>query len=67
MSMLEAIPETSGLPRSYDAQEQKIVILSCSSPESATFSIKDEDHTLGNALRYMITQKYFFSYLSIHY
>jgi DNA-directed RNA polymerase I and III subunit RPAC2 len=60
MSMIEPIADTNGLPKSFDAQSEKIQIVSCPSPEAATFSIKDEDHTLGNALRHMIMKKYIF-------
>ena len=57
MAMIEPIANTTGLPKSSDLQAEKIVILSSSDSDSATFSIKDEDHTLGNALRYMIMKK----------
>ena len=35
----------------------KITILSSPGPDSATFSIQEEDHTLGNALRFWIMRK----------
>jgi DNA-directed RNA polymerase subunit L len=57
MAMLEPISNTTGLPPSSQLQSDKIVILSSQSSDSATFSIKDEDHTLGNSLRYMVMKK----------
>lgn len=62
MAMIEPISNTTGLPMSSDLQSEKIVILSSTESDSATFSIKDEDHTLGNSLRYMIMKKYAFDH-----
>jgi DNA-directed RNA polymerase I and III subunit RPAC2 len=46
------VPSTTG---------PKIRIISSNEkdPGQATFCIRDEDHTLGNALRYVIMKKYF--------
>ena len=57
MAMIEPISDTTGLPMSSDLQADKIILLSAVDSDSATFSIKDEDHTLGNSLRYMIMKK----------
>lgn len=38
----------------FDPNEQRIRILPGSSPTAASFEFKNEDHTLGNALRYMV-------------
>ncbi|KAJ3038769.1 RNA polymerase subunit AC19 [Rhizophlyctis rosea] len=53
MSMIEPTADTTGLPQT---EGEKIEILASDHDDDtvATFSIRDEDHTLGNSLRYMI-------------
>jgi DNA-directed RNA polymerases I and III subunit RPAC2 len=46
------VPSTSGPKVSVISSEKE-------DPGQATFCIRDEDHTLGNALRYVIMKKYF--------
>ncbi|KAI8846580.1 putative DNA-directed RNA polymerase subunit [Chytridium lagenaria] len=53
MSMVEPTEETTGVPHT---EGPKIEVLSTDydDPSSKTFVIRDEDHTLGNSLRYVI-------------
>ncbi|KAJ3214353.1 RNA polymerase subunit AC19 [Dinochytrium kinnereticum] len=53
MSMVEPTEETTGVPHT---EGPKIEVLSTDFDDlsSKTFSIRDEDHTLGNSLRYII-------------
>ena len=54
MAMIEPTSDTTGLPMSSQLQSDKIIILNSTDVNTATFSIKDEDHTVGNSLRFMI-------------
>ncbi|KAE9374575.1 RBP11-like subunits of RNA polymerase [Stipitochalara longipes BDJ] len=57
VSMADASPAPAGSPElDYDIEidEQRIRILSGASDTAASFEFKKEDHTLGNALRYII-------------
>ncbi|VVT56870.1 uncharacterized protein SAPINGB_P005357 [Magnusiomyces paraingens] len=60
MSAKEETPdvqmEDAGSPSQYALDPEKIVILPGASPDgtAASFQIKNEDHTLGNPLRYII-------------
>lgn len=52
MAMIEQTAETTGFPHT---EGPKITLVGTTSdPYSQTFSIRDEDHTLGNALRWII-------------
>jgi hypothetical protein len=53
--------EDSALPdqaETYDLAKSRLRVLPGSSETAASFEFIDEDHTLGNALRYMIMKKY---------
>ena len=44
-------------PKDYSKVEEKLRIKTDTDGKNATFYVRDEDHTLGNALRYIISQK----------
>jgi DNA-directed RNA polymerase I and III subunit RPAC2 len=53
--MIEPNAVSSGYPETCLLQDEKVVALSTTNNMDAiTFSIKDEDHTIGNALRWII-------------
>lgn len=55
MSMIEPNVVSSGYPETCQLQDEKILALSMTdNMDAVTFSIKDEDHTIGNALRWVI-------------
>ena len=74
MTLVEPTEDTTGLPPSTegaDTPKIQILLVNSSSNSSsgsedhaltdhnnATFVIRDEDHTLGNSLRYLLMKKY---------
>lgn len=46
--------EEDGNPALFSTEEQRIRILHGSTTTAASFEFKNEDHTLGNSLRYII-------------
>ncbi|KAJ3327214.1 RNA polymerase subunit AC19, partial [Blyttiomyces sp. JEL0837] len=55
MAMIEPTEVTLGVPPTIDGPKIQMVLRGeHDDDESITFVIKDEDHTLGNALRYML-------------
>ncbi|KAJ3300222.1 hypothetical protein HK104_003136 [Borealophlyctis nickersoniae] len=59
MAMVEPVADTTGLPQSAGFGLPKVEVLASEYEDTgaATFVIRDEDHTLGNSLRYMIMKK----------
>ncbi|KAJ3047410.1 RNA polymerase subunit AC19 [Rhizophlyctis rosea] len=53
MAMVEPTTDTTGVPHT-EGEKIEILASDYEDPSVATFSIRDEDHTLGNSLRYMI-------------
>ncbi|KAF2811411.1 RBP11-like subunits of RNA polymerase [Mytilinidion resinicola] len=55
-TMVDAPAEEGAVesPAPEEAEEQRIRVLSGSTEEAASFEFENEDHTLGNALRYII-------------
>ena len=49
--------KNGGVPTTITCDAEKIQILSTQDSSAVTFCIRDEDHTLGNALRYIIMKK----------
>ncbi|TPX62924.1 DNA-directed RNA polymerase [Powellomyces hirtus] len=54
MSMVEPVEDTHGFPFTEHAQKFEVIPTDAADPSSATFVVHDEDHTLGNSLRYMV-------------
>ncbi|TPX71814.1 DNA-directed RNA polymerase [Spizellomyces sp. 'palustris'] len=54
MAMVEPTVDTHGFPFTEGAIKFEVISTDESDPTCATFCIHDEDHTLGNSLRYMI-------------
>ncbi|KAI8917224.1 DNA-directed RNA polymerase [Powellomyces hirtus] len=57
MSMVEPVEDTHGFPFTEHAQKFEVIPTDAADPSSATFVVHDEDHTLGNSLRYMVMKK----------
>lgn len=51
---IEGDPEDLEPPEDEDTLEQRITVLPGGTEQAASFQLKQEDHTLGNALRYII-------------
>ncbi|KAJ3017571.1 hypothetical protein HKX48_003495 [Thoreauomyces humboldtii] len=58
MAMVEPVTDTHGFPFTENATKFEIISTDPSDLGSATFVIHDEDHTLGNSLRYCVMKKY---------
>ncbi|KAJ3183107.1 RNA polymerase subunit AC19 [Geranomyces variabilis] len=54
MSMIEPVEDTHGFPFTEGATKFEIIPTDAADPSSATFVVHDEDHTLGNSLRFMV-------------
>ncbi|KAJ3167655.1 RNA polymerase subunit AC19 [Geranomyces variabilis] len=54
MSMIEPVEDTHGYPFTEGATKFEIIPTDAADPSSATFVVHDEDHTLGNSLRFMV-------------
>ncbi|KAJ3102241.1 hypothetical protein HDU97_000677 [Phlyctochytrium planicorne] len=57
MAMVEPTAETTGLPPKIGGPKIEVLASEYDDPFSKTFVIKEEDHTLGNSLRYIIMKK----------
>ncbi|KAI9103068.1 DNA-directed RNA polymerase I and III subunit Rpc19 [Phlyctochytrium arcticum] len=54
MAMVEPTPDTHGYPFTAGVEKLTVISTDDSDPSCATFCMADEDHTLGNSLRFII-------------
>ena len=57
MAMVEPTEGTTGFPFTEGAPVISLIPTTHDDPYACTFVLSDQDHTLGNALRYMIMKK----------